>query len=566
MKWDTVVLSIRVDQDVQEARKMMKFLQECGMFETDHMLVVSDPCDDVGSAGSALNALLNTAEHLCASRGLSVLNESLLESSKILILLLGASSKFLPLGAAFLVPPDNGVLETPWIAMDCPIANAIRNINMLAENVDKGVWICGTDALWEIVDAVQISCNDAEIAAFCFEGNPDDCHTHGVFDLGDENIVKSIDYKCDAPKAVPKIVLGLIYLPPSISTRFLSLYSVYPISRSTYYGVDSGAIGLKLSLFFDLILATCLSEEDFISTHVFEKSEKNIELLKHSRKEIWKRFHHLRSRAYCLPIKGYEYLGSPGGKHPTMTSEAVIHHLRDVMSERIRELALSQKQYYTTAVLKTAIACNSYCKDSFNIFKHLEKVCVESVPNCARALMLTAEFLALSAHGKGGLRSGPAANPTFSLIFEAIKKNPEDTQNIIELYQIIEEKWMRSENDMIRAARHLEGAAQIYTQIEVKRICEKYIPSPETRPTPSAPKSFTVEAAARIDLFGGWLDTPPITLHARPSAVVNMAITVDGRQVHDCLHFHQINYDLTNLEVLKFVFMAWGKMHKTRHM
>ncbi|KJH46333.1 hypothetical protein DICVIV_07604 [Dictyocaulus viviparus] len=48
------------------------------------------------------------------------------------------------------------------------------------------------------------------------------------------------------------------------------------------------------------------------------------------------------------------------------------------------------------------------------------------------------------------------------------------------------------------------------------------------------PTSVTVEAAARIDLFGGWLDTPPITLHARPSAVVNMAILVDGKKPIAC--------------------------------
>lgn len=84
----------------------MSFLRGCGLIETEHLLVVRDPCDNVGSAGSALNALLITVtlgislhrlekngtnaqvEHLCAQHGLSVLNESLLESSKIFIILL----------------------------------------------------------------------------------------------------------------------------------------------------------------------------------------------------------------------------------------------------------------------------------------------------------------------------------------------------------------------------------------------------------------------------------------------------------------------------------------------
>ncbi|RCN28771.1 hypothetical protein ANCCAN_25483 [Ancylostoma caninum] len=125
-------------------------------------------------------------EHLCASRGLSVLNESLLESSKILILLLGASNESLPLGAAFHVPADCQVVETPWIAMDCPIVNVIKNVNEQAENTDKGVWICGTDAFWKIKEPKRFSFARSEIAAFCFEGRSSDCQSHGVYELDEE--------------------------------------------------------------------------------------------------------------------------------------------------------------------------------------------------------------------------------------------------------------------------------------------------------------------------------------------------------------------------------------------
>ncbi|KAK6032973.1 hypothetical protein OSTOST_00828 [Ostertagia ostertagi] len=123
----------------------MQFIQDCGLFEATSLLVVADPCDDVGSAGSALNALLNAVEQLCAQRGLSVLNEQLLEKSKILILLIGASKKAMPLGAGFL--SSLKVTEFPWIMPDCPVAHAIHNVNELAKNCEQGVWICGKDNL-----------------------------------------------------------------------------------------------------------------------------------------------------------------------------------------------------------------------------------------------------------------------------------------------------------------------------------------------------------------------------------------------------------------------------------
>ncbi|KIH63740.1 hypothetical protein ANCDUO_05957 [Ancylostoma duodenale] len=482
------------------------------------------------SALSHVKAQVVKAEHLCASRGLSVLNESLLESSKILILLLGASNESLPLGAAFHVPADCRVVETPWIAMDCPIVNAIKNVNELAENSDKGVWICGTDAFWKIKEPKRFSFSRSEIAAFCFEGRSSDCQSHGVYELDEENMVKSIHYRCEAASSEPKVVLGLIYLPPMLSTRFLSLYSVFPISRSTYYGIDSGALGLKLSLFFDLILATCLPEDEFASSHVFEKSDKNIDVLRQSRRIIWKCFHNVRCRAHCLPLSHYEYLGSVENVHSEMSTTEIMERLRDTMLTRLSELVMGTKQHFSRAVLMTLMASNSRCEENVDILDRLESMCVSKIPRCARVLMLTAEFLALSAHGKGGLRSGPAANPSFTVVFESIKKDPEDRTHVQSLYRIVKQKWMRTETDMIRAARHLEGAAQIYTQMEVQDICQKHIPTLGERESSVAPMSVTVQAAARIDLFGGWLDTPPITLHAKPSAVVNMAIKVDEKK------------------------------------
>ncbi|RCN28770.1 hypothetical protein ANCCAN_25482 [Ancylostoma caninum] len=154
--------------------------------------------------------------------------------------------------------------------------------------------------------------------------------------------------------------------------------------------------------------------------------------------------------------------------------------LRDAMLTRLSELVMGTKQHYSRAVLMTLMASNSRCGEKFDILDRLESMCVARIPRCARVLMLTAEFLALSAHGKGGLRSGPAANPSFTVVFEAIKKDPDDRTHVQNLYRIAKQKWMRTETDMIRAARHLEGAAQIYTQLEVRDICQKVISTQRT--------------------------------------------------------------------------------------
>ncbi|ETN73192.1 hypothetical protein NECAME_13592 [Necator americanus] len=301
-----------------------------------------------------------------------------------LLLQEGASSKSLPLGPAFLVTDDR-VVETPWIAMECPIDVTVYHLLLYS----------GTDASWKIGNHVKFSFLDSEIAAFCFEGRADDCLSHGVYELSNKNLgiiykvpikllyrtsalavqqnmVKSIHYRSDAQNSNPKVVLALVYLPPRLSTRFLSLYSVYPISRSTYYGIDSGALGLKLSLFFDLILATCLAETDFVSKNVFEKSDKNVDILKHSRREIWKRFHGTKCRAYCLLLNEYKYLGSVENLSSNQPISMAMKCLRDNMLKRVREIALEARQHYSTAVLKTLMASNKCCSDKADVLAFLE--------------------------------------------------------------------------------------------------------------------------------------------------------------------------------------------------
>lgn len=511
----------------------MSFLRGCGLIETEHLLVVRDPCDNVGSAGSALNALLITVEHLCAQHGLSVLNESLLESSKIFIILLGETKGVLPLGAAFL--HSLNVIESPWIVPDWPIARVIRNVNELAKNTNRGVWISGTDALWKMTAYLDFAPESDQIAAFYFEGNADHSLTHGTYELDEKALVTSLRYRSGSREDQQNVALALLYLPPALSTRFLSLHSVYPISRSTYYGADSGLLGLRLSLFFDLVLATCLSENEFVCNQLItEKSDANFDVLKQSRQEIWKRFHLQSCRAYCLQLDDYDYLGELQFSDGQLTLEQVIENLKHFLLLRISSMVLDGCRDYSLALLLALMAINKNYDLSMDILGELETLCVRSAPHCARALMLTSEYLALDADGRGGIRSGPAANPTFTRVFDLIGMEPQSETALRELYKIVRMDWLGTETEMIRAARHFEAAAQIYTRIEVERICRKHFCAIPDGNRGTVPENVIVEAAARVDLFGGWLDTPPITLHASPSAVVNMAILLDEKKPVAC--------------------------------
>ena len=81
---------------------------------------------------------------------------------------------------------------------------------------------------------------------------------------------------------------------------------------------------------------------------------------------------------------------------------------------------------------------------------------------------------------------------------------------------------------LIRGARHYESAAQIlirHATMTARQFISLTQPAPGSLPPAST--WFIAETAARIDLAGGWSDTPPIT-YEHGGAVVNAAITIDG--------------------------------------
>ncbi|XP_066860811.1 L-fucose kinase isoform X2 [Anser cygnoides] len=141
----------------------------------------------------------------------------------------------------------------------------------------------------------------------------------------------------------------------------------------------------------------------------------------------------------------------------------------------------------------------------------------------ARALACIADVLGCLAHGEGGLRSGPAANSQWASAFRRLESG--DIAGGVRELAAERQKWMSGPDLLVRAARHYEGAEQILVRQAVMSSC-RFV---TVRPAELPPVGCWVQAVcpARLDLSGGWSDTPPVT-YEHGGAVVDVAVLVDG--------------------------------------
>ncbi|XP_068267235.1 L-fucose kinase isoform X3 [Nyctibius grandis] len=141
----------------------------------------------------------------------------------------------------------------------------------------------------------------------------------------------------------------------------------------------------------------------------------------------------------------------------------------------------------------------------------------------ARALACIAEVLGCMARGEGGLRSGPAANREWASAFGRLESG--DIAGGVRELATERQKWMSGPALLVRAARHYEGAEQILVRQAVMSSCQ-FVTVGQTE-LPPLGHWVQVVCPARLDLSGGWSDTPPIT-YEHGGAVVDVAVMVDG--------------------------------------
>nr|XP_046249077.1 L-fucose kinase isoform X2 [Scatophagus argus] len=143
----------------------------------------------------------------------------------------------------------------------------------------------------------------------------------------------------------------------------------------------------------------------------------------------------------------------------------------------------------------------------------------------ARCLSCIADVLVCMAGGRGGLRSGPAANEAWSSAYRLLEEG--NVRGGVKALAAQRDRWLGRPDLLVRAARHYEGAGQVLLRRAVMSS-QRFI-SISQGEIPPIEEWQEVECPARLDLAGGWSDTPPIAFE-HGGSVTNIAVKVDGKR------------------------------------
>ncbi|EDQ91540.1 uncharacterized protein MONBRDRAFT_15021 [Monosiga brevicollis MX1] len=143
----------------------------------------------------------------------------------------------------------------------------------------------------------------------------------------------------------------------------------------------------------------------------------------------------------------------------------------------------------------------------------------------AHALACVASMLGAMCHGRGGLRSGPGRNARFAAAYECLDRL--DVRGGVQILAAECDRWLDSPEKMIRASRHYESAAQILIRHAV--MTARQFITVSQRPSYPLGRWAVARVPARLDLAGGWSDTPPLT-YEHGGVVTNVAILIDGQR------------------------------------
>ncbi|KAM8751501.1 L-fucose kinase isoform 2-T3 [Acanthopagrus schlegelii] len=143
----------------------------------------------------------------------------------------------------------------------------------------------------------------------------------------------------------------------------------------------------------------------------------------------------------------------------------------------------------------------------------------------ARCLSCIADVLVCMAGGRGGLRSGPAANEAWSSAYSLLGEG--ELRGGVQALALQRAHWLSRPDLLVRAARHYEGAGQVLLR-RVMMSSQRFISIGQGE-VPPLEEWQEVECPARIDLAGGWSDTPPIAFE-HGGSVTNIAVKIDGKR------------------------------------
>ena len=150
---------------------------------------------------------------------------------------------------------------------------------------------------------------------------------------------------------------------------------------------------------------------------------------------------------------------------------------------------------------------------------------------CARTLCTIADVLASLPGTHMFTRTGPARNPQWREAIRMISEargGAEQARGVAEL-AAMREQWLKvgSSQLYMRAARHYDGAWASLTRKGVETVKAHSIGFEERMEVVRVGQTVEVTSPVRIDLCGGWSDTPPIT-YEHGGKVTNVAVRIDG--------------------------------------
>ncbi|XP_060694261.1 L-fucose kinase isoform X2 [Hemiscyllium ocellatum] len=187
---------------------------------------------------------------------------------------------------------------------------------------------------------------------------------------------------------------------------------------------------------------------------------------------------------------------------------------------KIQSTLLGRKDNSLWPLIRAAV-CEGHEQQILNTLDTVATT-TEDLGIAARTLACVADVLGCMAGGQGGLRSGPAANPAWTDAFHLL----ESRNVVLGVKRLAEEraKWLNRPDLLVRAARHYEGAEQILIRQAVMSA-RRFISMGQGE-LPPMNHWVVAECPARIDISGGWSDTPPIT-YEHGGVVLDIAVLVD---------------------------------------
>ena len=184
----------------------------------------------------------------------------LLCSSRILIIHLGPTLLPLPTGLQYIIADsDDSVL---------PSTNVARVIDIATKLVkdQNGVLVASADILLDgkldLDDNHQLT---GDIVLPTVSSSAHYATSHGLVVSSRDGSVSNIFYQPSLDSLNGQenvdIISGMVWFSPGVAESLVKLYSLSPIDGCTYMGADSGEASLQMSLYYDILPASCSGAE-----------------------------------------------------------------------------------------------------------------------------------------------------------------------------------------------------------------------------------------------------------------------------------------------------------------